>query len=136
MKSACTVCAIIFLATGLLGQTSTSPKPRKPKPAAPTVTAADVQALKDAIASQQAALAQLVVGRPIGLVEGTARGVDGPLHVFLRRVRDLTERLLGRGIDVGEGAGPALDEPAVDHHLGLEADLYSLSHVCHSLLSR
>ena len=58
MKSAWQVCAILFLATGLVGQTSTAPKPRKPKPAAQAVTAADVQALKDAIASQQAALAQ------------------------------------------------------------------------------
>ncbi len=56
MSSARTLCAILFLATGLAAQTSTAPKPRKPKPA--TVTAADVQALKDAIASQQAALAQ------------------------------------------------------------------------------
>ena len=56
MKSAWTVCAILFMATGLLAQT-TSPKPRKPR-AAEAVTAADVQALKDAIASQQAALAQ------------------------------------------------------------------------------
>jgi hypothetical protein len=56
MKSAWTVCAILFLATGLVGQTSTAPKPRKTKPA--TVTASDVQELKDAIASQQAALAQ------------------------------------------------------------------------------
>jgi hypothetical protein len=50
------MCAILFLATGLVGQTSTAPKPRKTKPAA--VTAADVQALKDAIAAQQATLAQ------------------------------------------------------------------------------
>ena len=56
MKSARKVCAILFLATGLVGQTSPAPKPRKTKPA--TVTAADVQQLKDAIASQQAALAQ------------------------------------------------------------------------------
>ena len=56
MKSAWTVCAILFLATGLVGQSSTAPKPRKTKPAA--VTAADVQALKDSIAAQQAALAQ------------------------------------------------------------------------------
>ena len=56
MKSASKVCAILFLATGLVAQTSPAPKPRKPKPAA--VTAADVQSLKDAIAAQQAALAQ------------------------------------------------------------------------------
>lgn len=58
MKSALQWCAILFLATGLVAQTSTAPKPRKTKPASETITAADVQALKDAIASQQAALAQ------------------------------------------------------------------------------
>lgn len=58
MKSAWYVCAILFLATALVGQTSTPPKPKKPKAAAATLTAADVQALKDAIASQQAALAR------------------------------------------------------------------------------
>jgi hypothetical protein len=54
MKSAWTLCAIVFLATGLAAQTGPAPK----KKAAPAITAADVQALKDAIASQQAALAQ------------------------------------------------------------------------------
>src|SRR6266436_1128370 len=58
MKSAWKVCAILFLATGLVAQTSTTPKPKKAKPAAATLTAADVQALRDAIAAQQAALAQ------------------------------------------------------------------------------
>jgi hypothetical protein len=57
MKSVWKLCAILSLATGLVGQTSTAPQPRKKQPAE-TVTAADVQALKDAIASQQAALAQ------------------------------------------------------------------------------
>jgi hypothetical protein len=56
MKFAWKLCAILFLATGLVAQTSTEPKPKKAK-AAP-ITAADVQALKDALASQQAALAQ------------------------------------------------------------------------------
>src|SRR5882757_4355902 len=56
MKSAWKMCAILFLATSLVAQTNTAPKPRKPK-AAP-ITAADVQGLKDAIASQQAVLAQ------------------------------------------------------------------------------
>ena len=55
MKSAWKLCAIMFLATSLVAQTGTAPKPKKTKPA--TITAADVQALKDAIASQQAALA-------------------------------------------------------------------------------
>jgi hypothetical protein len=58
MKSAWKVCAIVFLATGLVAQTSTAPKPRKAKPAAATLTAADVEALREAIAAQQAALAQ------------------------------------------------------------------------------
>lgn len=56
MKFAWKMCAILFLATGLVAQTSTEPKPKKAKAA--TITAADVQALKDAIAAQQAALAQ------------------------------------------------------------------------------
>jgi hypothetical protein len=60
MKSAWKWCAILFLATSLVAQTSTPPKPKKAKakPAAAAITAADVQALKDAIASQQAAIAQ------------------------------------------------------------------------------
>jgi hypothetical protein len=56
MKFAWKMCAILFLATGLVAQTGTAPKPKKAKPA--PITAADVQALKDAIAAQQAALAQ------------------------------------------------------------------------------
>ena len=58
MKSAWTLCAILLLATGLVAQTSTTPKTTKKKAAAPAITAADVQALKDAVASQQAALTQ------------------------------------------------------------------------------
>jgi hypothetical protein len=54
MKSAWTLCAVVFLATSLVAQTSAEPKPKKK---AAAITAADVQALKDAIASQQAALA-------------------------------------------------------------------------------
>ncbi len=58
MKCAWKSWAILFLATGLVAQTSTEPQPKKAKPAAATLTAADVQALKDALAAQQAALAQ------------------------------------------------------------------------------
>jgi hypothetical protein len=60
MKSAWKLSAILFLATSLVAQTSTPPKPKKAKakPGAATITAADVQALKDALASQQAAIAQ------------------------------------------------------------------------------
>jgi len=55
MKCAWKSCAVLFLATTLVAQTSTSTKPKRPRPA--PVTAADVQALKDAIASQQSAIA-------------------------------------------------------------------------------
>ena len=56
MKAAWKVCAILFLATALVGQSSTATKPKKAKSA--PITAADVQSLKDAIAAQQAAIAQ------------------------------------------------------------------------------
>jgi hypothetical protein len=56
MRSAWTLCAVVMLATALVGQTSTAPKSKK-KQSAP-ITAADVQSLKDAIAAQQAALTQ------------------------------------------------------------------------------
>jgi len=49
---------MLLLATGLVAQTSTPKTTKKKAPAAATITAADVQALRDAIASQQAALAQ------------------------------------------------------------------------------
>ena len=57
-RSAIRFCAILLLVTAAVAQTSTSTAPKKPpkKKAAP-ITAADVQALKDAIASQQAAIA-------------------------------------------------------------------------------
>ncbi len=68
MKSAWKVCAILFLATGLVAQTSTPPKPKKAKPAAAALTAADVQSLKDAIAAQQAG-----AGPAAATDSGTAR---------------------------------------------------------------
>jgi hypothetical protein len=54
MKSIWKWCAVALLATSVVAQ-SEAPKPKK---RAATITAADVQALKDAIASQAAALAQ------------------------------------------------------------------------------
>jgi hypothetical protein len=54
MKSGRYFCAFLFLATALVAQTST---PAKPNDTA-TITAADVQALKDALAAQQAMLQQ------------------------------------------------------------------------------
>ena len=59
MRSAMRFCAILLLVTAAVAQTSTSTAPKKPaKKKAGQITAADVQALKDAIASQQAAIAQ------------------------------------------------------------------------------
>ncbi len=52
MKSARHLCPILFLATALVAQTGTASKPTEPT----TITAADVQALRDAIAAQQAML--------------------------------------------------------------------------------
>ena len=57
MNPAWKSCAILFLATGLVAQTSPSPTPKKPRAQA-RITAADVQSLRDAIAAQQSALAQ------------------------------------------------------------------------------
>ena len=56
MKSAWTLCVVLFLATGLVAQTSTKPKTSTKKAA--SITAADVQALKDAIAAQQSSIMQ------------------------------------------------------------------------------
>ena len=84
----------------------------------------------------EAALAERAVGRPVGLVEGAARGVDRAVHVRLRRVRDLPQHLLGGRVDVGERAGLAVDELAVDQHPRLETDLGCVSHVARSLRVR
>ena len=56
MNSLWKSCAVVCLAASVMAQTSPEPKPKKAR--AGTITAADVQALKDAIASQSAALAQ------------------------------------------------------------------------------
>ena len=58
MKFAWNLCAVLFLAAALVAQSSPAPKAKKAKPASATITAADVQSLKDAIQAQQAALAQ------------------------------------------------------------------------------
>jgi hypothetical protein len=68
----------------------------------------------------EAALAQLLVRRPVGLVEGSARGGDGPSHVLDGGVGDLADDLLRGGVDVVEAlARRGLDELAVDEHAGL-----------------
>ena len=71
---------------------------------------------------QQTTLAQGVISGPIGFVEGAARGVDGAVHVSLRRVGDLAQHFFRGRVDVGERAGLTVDELAVDHHLRFETD--------------
>ena len=55
MTSALRWCVVPLLATALMAQTATKPKPKKKaaKPAEPQVTVQDVQALRDAVAAQQ-----------------------------------------------------------------------------------
>src|SRR5215475_14824932 len=61
MKSSSKWLVVPLLVTALFAQTATKPKARKApaKPAEPAVTAADVQALKDALAAQQQQIQQL-----------------------------------------------------------------------------
>jgi hypothetical protein len=66
---------------------------------------------------EQAALAQLSVGRPRRLVEGTPSGRDGPFHVLVTGIAHLTEHFFGRRVDVVEHLSRlGLDELAVDQH--------------------
>lgn len=57
MKFALRWCVVPLIASALLAQTA--PKPKSKKPARAAVTAADVQALKDALAAQQQQIEQL-----------------------------------------------------------------------------
>ena len=56
-------------------------------------------------------------------VEGASSGVDGSVHVRLRRVADLSQDLLGRRVDVAERASCAVDELSVDQHSRFEVGL-------------
>ena len=77
-------------------------------------------ALDRGLELQEALLAERVVGRPVGLVEGASRGRDGALHVLDAGVGDLAQHLFGRGVDVVEPLpGRRLDELAVDEHADL-----------------
>src|SRR2546426_12845339 len=53
MRSVLRWCVVPLLATTLVAQTAAKPKPKKPVARRAAVTAADVQALKDALAAQQ-----------------------------------------------------------------------------------
>src|SRR5256886_1269148 len=59
MKSVLRWCVVPLLATTLVAQTAAKPKPKKPVARHAAVTAADVQALKDALAAQQQQIEQL-----------------------------------------------------------------------------
>ena len=77
----------------------------------------------------EAALAEGVVGRPVGLVEGTAGRVDRPLHLGGRRVGHRTDHLFGGRVDVVEGlARVGLDQLPVNEHPLLRIDLHCLGH--------
>lgn len=59
MKSVLRWCVVPLLATTLVAQTAAKPKPKKPVARRAAVTAADVQALNDALAAQQQQIEQL-----------------------------------------------------------------------------
>src|SRR6184192_1542262 len=59
MKSVLRWCVVPLLASTLVAQTAAKPKPKKPVARRAAVTAADVQALKDALAAQQQQIEQL-----------------------------------------------------------------------------
>ena len=59
MKSVLRWCVVPLLATTLVAQTAAKPKPKRPVVRRAAVTAADVQALKDALAAQQQQIEQL-----------------------------------------------------------------------------
>ncbi len=68
----------------------------------------------------QTPLAQLLVGRPVGLVEGLAGGGDGGVGILVAGVRHLAEDVLRGRVDVVEGLSrPGLDEFPADQHPGL-----------------
>jgi hypothetical protein len=65
----------------------------------------------------EAALAERVVGRPVGLVEGPPGGVNGPLHVLGRSVGYFPQHFFGGRIDIVEPlARRGLDELTVNEH--------------------
>src|SRR5437667_151887 len=59
MRSVLRWCVVPLLASTLVAQTAAKPKPKKPVARRAAVTAADVQALKDALAAQQQQIEQL-----------------------------------------------------------------------------
>ena len=80
---------------------------------------------------EQATLAQLLVGRPVRLVEGAPGGGDGGVHVLVTGVGHLAEHLFGGRVDVVEDlARRGLDELAVDQHplLSVERRRFACGH--------
>ena len=73
-------------------------------------------ALEGILELEQAPLPERMIGRPTGLVERAPRRVDRTVDIGGRSVGDLADDRLGRGIDVRERSGLAVDELAVDEH--------------------
>src|SRR6266568_3696927 len=122
MKSAWNVCAILLLATGLVAQTTTTPKPRKPKPA--PVTAADVQALKDAIASQQAALAQQQqqiqqLRDELGRKDQVVQQAQTSATELKGDVTDLKSNMANTVVSIQEAQKAASESPLALHYKGI-----------------
>ncbi len=77
----------------------------------------------------EAALAEVPVGRPVGLVEGPPGGRDGPSHVGDGPVGNLADDLLGRRVDVVEPLPRRrFDELAVDEHVGFRIECRAAVH--------
>lgn len=82
----------------------------------------------------EAAPAEGVVGRPVGLVERPPGRGDGLRHVLVPGVGDAAEHFLGRGVDVVEElAGRRFDELAVDEHAAFRCERTDagLDHLCY-----
>lgn len=103
--------------------------------------------LQRVVQLHQTVVAELDVAAPVGLVEGSARGADGTLHVGHTAVGGLARNLLCRRIDHIEcRAAAGVLELAVDEHafvagqhtggvvhLGHAEQLYKNCGECHPL---
>jgi hypothetical protein len=85
----------------------------------------------------EATLAEGVVRRPVGLVEGASGRIDGPVHLGRRRIGHLPDDLFGRRVDVAErSSGVGVDQLSVDEHPRFRVDLHFLGHGTLPLVAR
>ena len=87
-------------------------------------------ALERCLELQKAFLAEGTVGRPGRLIKRSPGGVDGLVHVSLRRITHGADHLLGSRVDDVEGAGAAVDELAVDEKTTFVLRRGVIGHVC------